>query len=70
MFIHYGDVAFNLTNSTKIEKKDRCIMVYYLPVNEKSNGCCEIYSFNKESECAFAWLEIKQQIHEFNKKIS
>lgn len=70
MFIHYGDVAFNLTNSTKIEKKDRRITVHYLPVNEKSNGYCEIYSFDKESECTLAWLEIRQQMHEFNKKTS
>ena len=70
MFIHYGDVAFNLTNSTKIEKEDREIIVHYLPVNEKSRGYCEIYSFGKESECALAWLEIKQQMHEFNNKTS
>jgi len=70
MFIYYGDVAFNLTNSTKIEKRDRNIMVHYPPVNEKSNGYWESYSFKNESECALAWLEIRQQICEFNKKTS
>lgn len=68
MFIHYGDVAFNLSNSTKIEKEDRRIVVWYPPVNEKDRANCESYYFSTEKECSMAWLEMKMQIHEFNKK--
>ena len=68
MFIHYGNVVFNITNSTKIEKEDREIVVWYPSVNEKSRAYCESYYFSTEKECSAAWLEMKAQIQEFNKK--
>ena len=70
MFIHYGEIAFNLTNSTKIEKDGNRIIVWYPPVNEKARSHCEIGYFKNECECALAWAEMKMQIHEFNKKTS
>ena len=68
MFVTYGDIAFNLMNSSLIEKDGREIIVRYLPLTPNSSGGVQTYYFNNEKDCQLAWNDIKTQIHELNKR--